>query len=164
MLLWHSSSSLCFWILYHQINSTENRSVLHVALRAPRGSVINSDGKNVVPDVWQVLDKIKDFSDRVRSDAWVILITKYVVTFVGWIIDLFTYLENFKGWSHWEAINKCYCNWDWRKLSRPSFCSYSTSNRLSWCKDISPCLFGFFSPDEKSSVSNDVYVDFIKYS
>ncbi|XP_042046730.1 glucose-6-phosphate isomerase, cytosolic-like [Salvia splendens] len=54
-----------------RINSTENRSVLHVALRAPRGSVINSDGKNVVPDVWQVLDKIKDFSDRVRSGAWV---------------------------------------------------------------------------------------------
>ncbi|KAL8514396.1 hypothetical protein ACS0TY_013490 [Phlomoides rotata] len=54
-----------------RINSTENRSVLHIALRAPRGSVINSDGKNVVPDVWQVLDKIKDFSDRVRSGAWV---------------------------------------------------------------------------------------------
>ncbi|KAL2249726.1 glucose-6-phosphate isomerase, cytosolic [Sesamum indicum] len=54
-----------------RINSTENRSVLHVALRAPRDSVINSDGKNVVPDVWQVLDKIKDFSERVRSGAWV---------------------------------------------------------------------------------------------
>ncbi|GER49630.1 glucose-6-phosphate isomerase [Striga asiatica] len=54
-----------------RINSTENRSVLHVALRAPRDSVINNDGKNVVPDVWQVLDKIKDFSDRVRSGAWV---------------------------------------------------------------------------------------------
>ncbi|KAL1539554.1 glucose-6-phosphate isomerase [Salvia divinorum] len=54
-----------------RINSTENRSVLHVALRAPRGSVINSDGKNVVPDVWQVLDKIKEFSERVRSGAWV---------------------------------------------------------------------------------------------
>ncbi|KAL8523754.1 hypothetical protein ACS0TY_013645 [Phlomoides rotata] len=54
-----------------RINSTENRSVLHIVLRAPRGSVINSDGKNVVPDVWQVLDKIKDFSDRVRSGAWV---------------------------------------------------------------------------------------------
>ncbi|KAL3639201.1 hypothetical protein CASFOL_017108 [Castilleja foliolosa] len=54
-----------------RINSTENRSVLHVALRAPRDSVINSDGKNVVLDVWQVLDKIKDFSDRVRSGAWV---------------------------------------------------------------------------------------------
>ncbi|GFP92671.1 glucose-6-phosphate isomerase cytosolic [Phtheirospermum japonicum] len=54
-----------------RINSTENRSVLHVALRAPRDSVLNSEGKNVVPDVWQVLDKIKDFSDRVRSGAWV---------------------------------------------------------------------------------------------
>lgn len=54
-----------------RINSTENRSVLHVALRASRDSVINSDGKNVVPDVWQVLDKIKDFSERVRSGAWV---------------------------------------------------------------------------------------------
>ncbi|KAL0438554.1 UNVERIFIED_CONTAM: Glucose-6-phosphate isomerase, cytosolic [Sesamum latifolium] len=54
-----------------RINSTENRSVLHVALRAPRDSVINNDGKNVVPDVWQVLDKIKDFSERVRSGAWV---------------------------------------------------------------------------------------------
>ncbi|EYU45143.1 hypothetical protein ABFS82_03G057800 [Erythranthe guttata] len=54
-----------------RINSTEDRSVLHVALRAPRDSVINSDGKNVVPDVWQVLDKIKDFSERIRSGAWI---------------------------------------------------------------------------------------------
>ncbi|OIS98910.1 PREDICTED: glucose-6-phosphate isomerase, cytosolic [Nicotiana attenuata] len=54
-----------------RINSTENRSVLHVALRAPRDAVINSDGKNVVPEVWQVLDKIRDFSERVRSGAWV---------------------------------------------------------------------------------------------
>ncbi|KAL7261952.1 hypothetical protein ACSBR1_000364 [Camellia fascicularis] len=54
-----------------QINSTENRSVLHVALRAPRDAVINSDGKNVVPDVWNVLDKIRDFSERVRSGSWV---------------------------------------------------------------------------------------------
>lgn len=53
------------------INSTENRSVLHVALRAPRESVINSDGKNVVPGVWNVLDKIKWFSDSVRSGSWV---------------------------------------------------------------------------------------------
>ncbi|KAL6572705.1 hypothetical protein OROMI_013663 [Orobanche minor] len=41
-------------------------TVLHVAL-----PVINSDGKNVIPDVWQVLDKIKDLSDRVRNGAWV---------------------------------------------------------------------------------------------
>ncbi|RDX68917.1 Glucose-6-phosphate isomerase, cytosolic 1 [Mucuna pruriens] len=53
------------------INSTENRSVLHVALRAPRDAVIQSDGKNVVPDVWNVLDKIQEFSERVRSGSWV---------------------------------------------------------------------------------------------
>ncbi|KAI3761199.1 hypothetical protein L1987_51610 [Smallanthus sonchifolius] len=53
------------------INSTENRSVLHVALRASKDKTINSDGKNVVPDVWQVLDKIRDFSDKVRNGSWV---------------------------------------------------------------------------------------------
>lgn len=53
------------------INSTENRSVLHVALRAPRDAVIQSDGNNVVPDVWNVLDKIQEFSERVRSGSWV---------------------------------------------------------------------------------------------
>ncbi|GAV66330.1 PGI domain-containing protein [Cephalotus follicularis] len=53
------------------INSTENRSVLHVALRASRDAVINSVGKNVVPEVWKVLDKIQDFSERVRSGSWV---------------------------------------------------------------------------------------------
>jgi len=46
--------------------------VLHVALRAPRDAVIQSDGKNVVPDVWNVLDKIKDFSERIRNGSWVI--------------------------------------------------------------------------------------------
>ncbi|QCE16605.1 glucose-6-phosphate isomerase [Vigna unguiculata] len=53
------------------INSTENRSVLHVALRASRDAVIQSDGKNVVPEVWNVLDKIKEFSERVRNGSWV---------------------------------------------------------------------------------------------
>ncbi|CAI8594383.1 unnamed protein product [Vicia faba] len=53
------------------INSTENRAVLHVALRASRDAVIQSEGKNVVPDVWNVLDKIKEFSERVRSGSWV---------------------------------------------------------------------------------------------
>eukprot|EP00898_Chlorokybus_atmophyticus_P005352 jgi/Chlat1/5818/Chrsp4S06282 len=53
------------------INKTEDRAVLHVALRAPRDEVITADGKNVVPDVWEVLDKIKDFSERVRSGEWV---------------------------------------------------------------------------------------------
>ncbi|CAK9259005.1 unnamed protein product [Sphagnum jensenii] len=46
------------------INTTEDRSVLHVALRAPQHEQIYCDGKNVVPDVWGVLDKIKDFTDR----------------------------------------------------------------------------------------------------
>lgn len=54
-----------------RINSTEDRPVLHVALRAPRDAVIQCEGKNVVPDVWQVLDKIRDFSERVRSGSWV---------------------------------------------------------------------------------------------
>lgn len=53
------------------INSTEDRSVLHIALRAARDSVIHSDGRNVVPDVWQVLEKINDFSESVRSGSWV---------------------------------------------------------------------------------------------
>src|SRR3989442_15159988 len=50
-----------------KINLTENRSVLHVALRAPRGASIVVDGKNVVPDVHAVLDAMADFSNRVRS-------------------------------------------------------------------------------------------------
>ncbi|KAK7266251.1 hypothetical protein RIF29_18893 [Crotalaria pallida] len=53
------------------INNTENRSVLHVALRAPRDTVIQSDGNNVVPDVWKVLDKIQEFSEWIRSGSWV---------------------------------------------------------------------------------------------
>nr|BAA23175.1 phosphoglucose isomerase [Dioscorea tenuipes] len=54
-----------------KINCTENRSVLHIALRAARDKVIKSDGKNVVPDVWHALDKIKEFSERIRSGSWV---------------------------------------------------------------------------------------------
>src|SRR6476659_4208024 len=53
-----------------KINVTENRAVLHVALRAPKGASIMVDGKNVVPDVHAVLDKMADFSNRVRSGAW----------------------------------------------------------------------------------------------
>lgn len=63
-----------------QINSTENRSVLHVALRAPRDSVIQSDGKNVVPEVWKVLDKIQAFSETVRSGSWVIKVANINLT------------------------------------------------------------------------------------
>ena len=53
-----------------KINVTENRAVLHVALRAPRGTSIVVDGKDVVPEVHAVLDAMADFSNRVRSGAW----------------------------------------------------------------------------------------------
>src|SRR6266480_2649245 len=53
-----------------KINVTENRAVLHVALRAPRGNSILVDGVNVVPEVHAVLDKMADFSNRIRSGAW----------------------------------------------------------------------------------------------
>ena len=53
-----------------KINVTENRAVLHVALRAPESATILVDGKNVVPDVHAVLDKMADFSNRVRSGEW----------------------------------------------------------------------------------------------
>jgi glucose-6-phosphate isomerase len=53
-----------------RINVTENRAVLHVALRAPEGAVITVDGENVVPRVHAVLEKMANFSDRVRSGAW----------------------------------------------------------------------------------------------
>lgn len=53
-----------------RINSTENRAVLHVALRAPRGASIVVDGHNVVPDVHNVLDRMADFSKRIRTGGW----------------------------------------------------------------------------------------------
>jgi glucose-6-phosphate isomerase len=53
-----------------KINVSEKRSVLHVALRAPKGATIRHDGKNVVPDVHAVLDKMAAFSDRVRRGDW----------------------------------------------------------------------------------------------
>jgi glucose-6-phosphate isomerase len=53
-----------------KINITENRAVLHVALRAPRGVSIIVDGEDVVPQVHAVLDKMTDFSNRVRTGEW----------------------------------------------------------------------------------------------
>src|SRR5499426_3240966 len=53
-----------------KINVTENRAVLHVALRAPRGASIVVDGKNVVPEGHDVLDKIAEFANRIRSGQW----------------------------------------------------------------------------------------------
>ncbi len=53
-----------------RINTTEGRPVLHVALRAPVGEKIVVDGRDVVPDVHAVLDKMADFSEKVRSGEW----------------------------------------------------------------------------------------------
>src|SRR5689334_18951755 len=53
-----------------KINITEDRAVLHTALRAPRDAVVEVDGENVVPAVHAVLDKMADFAERVRSGEW----------------------------------------------------------------------------------------------
>ncbi|KAF3468561.1 glucose-6-phosphate isomerase [Streptomyces sp. Tu 3180] len=53
-----------------RINTTEDRAVLHTALRAPRDAVIEVDGENVVPAVHAVLDRMADFAGRVRSGEW----------------------------------------------------------------------------------------------
>ncbi|MET8692579.1 glucose-6-phosphate isomerase [Streptomyces bauhiniae] len=53
-----------------RINTTEDRAVLHTALRAPRDAVVEVDGENVVPAVHAVLDKMSGFADRVRSGEW----------------------------------------------------------------------------------------------
>jgi glucose-6-phosphate isomerase len=53
-----------------KINVTENRAVLHVALRAPAGERILVDGEDVVPEVHAVLDRMSAFADRVRSGEW----------------------------------------------------------------------------------------------
>jgi glucose-6-phosphate isomerase len=53
-----------------KINATEGRAVLHTALRAPRGKQVFVDGKDVVPEVHAVLDKMGAFAERVRSGAW----------------------------------------------------------------------------------------------
>ncbi|MEV6262425.1 glucose-6-phosphate isomerase [Streptomyces sp. NPDC051784] len=53
-----------------KINTTEDRAVLHTALRAPRDAVIEVDGENVVPGVHAVLDKMAAFADRVRAGEW----------------------------------------------------------------------------------------------
>src|SRR5277367_4722911 len=53
-----------------KINITENRAVLHIALRAPRGTQIKVNGVDVVPQVHEVLDKMAAFSNRLRSGEW----------------------------------------------------------------------------------------------
>jgi glucose-6-phosphate isomerase len=53
-----------------KINITENRAVLHVALRAPKSESIKVDGEDVVPEVHRVLDKMAGFANRIRSGEW----------------------------------------------------------------------------------------------
>ena len=52
------------------INVTEDRAVLHTALRAPRGQVVRADGQDVVPEVHEILDKMAGFAEKVRSRTW----------------------------------------------------------------------------------------------
>ena len=52
------------------VNVSEDRAALHVALRAPRGARIETGGEDVVPAVHEVLDRMADFAERVRSGAW----------------------------------------------------------------------------------------------
>ena len=66
-----------------KINVTENRSVLHVALRMPRDETLEVDGQDVVADVHEVLDKVYAFADKVRSGAWVGVTGKRIETVVN---------------------------------------------------------------------------------
>nr|GEX00099.1 glucose-6-phosphate isomerase, cytosolic [Tanacetum cinerariifolium] len=54
-----------------RLNGAECIDYIDEALRAAKDTTINSDGKNAVPDVWQLLDKIKEFSDKFRNGSWV---------------------------------------------------------------------------------------------
>jgi glucose-6-phosphate isomerase len=65
------------------INVTEDRPVLHVALRAPREQKIMVEGENVVKEVWDVLDKIKEFTDKVRDGEWLGVTGKPLVNVVA---------------------------------------------------------------------------------
>jgi glucose-6-phosphate isomerase len=66
-----------------KINITENRAVLHTALRAPRDRVITVDGHNVVPDVHAVLDNMSAFAERVRAGQWLGHTGKPITTVVN---------------------------------------------------------------------------------
>ncbi len=66
-----------------KINTTENRAVLHVALRAPKGAHIYVDGVDVVPEVHGVLERMADFAQRVRSGAWLGFTGKRIRTVVN---------------------------------------------------------------------------------
>ncbi|MGW6978493.1 glucose-6-phosphate isomerase [Streptomyces sp. NPDC054932] len=66
-----------------KINTTEDRAVLHTALRAPTAAVVEVDGENVVPGVHAVLDKMAAFSDQVRSGEWTGFTGKRIRTVVN---------------------------------------------------------------------------------
>jgi glucose-6-phosphate isomerase len=66
-----------------KINLTEKRAVLHTALRAPKDAVIEVDGKNVVPEVHEVLDKMAAFADQIRSGNWLGYTGKPIVNIVN---------------------------------------------------------------------------------
>ncbi len=66
-----------------KINITENRAVLHTALRAPRDAVILVDGVNIVPEVHAVLDKMAAFADQIRTGAWLGFTGKRIKTIVN---------------------------------------------------------------------------------
>ena len=66
-----------------KINNTEKRAVLHVALRAPRGTRIEVDGRDVMADVHEVLDRMAAFADRVRGGAWTGHTSKRIRTVVN---------------------------------------------------------------------------------
>ncbi len=65
------------------INTSEDRAVLHTALRLPRGATLTVDGQNVVDDVHAVLDKMGDFTDRLRSGEWTGATGKRITTVVN---------------------------------------------------------------------------------
>ena len=118
---------LCDAWHYCQINSTENRSVLHVALRAARDATICSDGKNVVPDVWNVLDKIKEFTETVRSGSWVRKGSKFMV--IPPVLCQPSVLTcDLSGWSNGKGTKRCCGYWYWWQLFRPFICAHCTTN------------------------------------
>lgn len=66
-----------------RINNTENRAVLHTALRAPAGTQLMVDGRDVIADVHEVLGRIYDFADAVRDGSWVGISSKRIQTVVN---------------------------------------------------------------------------------
>jgi glucose-6-phosphate isomerase len=83
-----------------KINVTEQRAVLHVALRAPKDESIIVDGENVVPRVHAVLDKMTDFANRVRSGAW----TGYTGRRIRNVINIGIGGSDLGPWMAYEAL------------------------------------------------------------